>query len=175
MFANDLRNSYLEMLSQHKFSYRIDVQPQGNVKIDALTQAMRQILFGLNRKYLGVRKWDKFTPERKFWALCVKEGDNLSKGVHYHLLLHSPVERIDWINDILLPWSRLGMRSCENARPYPAWVQTKGCGHLPCDELDNVPLLRVERCSDEVASVIYNLKDWRPSNPENFIIGLSET
>ena len=47
MYANDLRNSYLEMLSQHKFSYRIDVQPQGNVKIDALTQAMRQILFGL--------------------------------------------------------------------------------------------------------------------------------
>jgi hypothetical protein len=172
MYANDLRNSYLEMLSQHKFSYRIDVQPQGNVKIDALTQAMRQILFGLNRKYLGVRKWDKFTPDRKFWALCVKEGDNLSIGAHYHLLLHSPVERIDWINDILLPWSRLGMRSRNDAAPYPAWVQTKG---LPCDELDNVPLLRVERCTDVEASLIYNLKDWHPSDPENFIIGLRET
>ena len=175
MYANDLRNSYLEMLSQHKFSYRIDVQPQGNVKIDALTQAMRQILFGLNRKYLGVRKWGKFTPDRKFWALCVKEGDNLSIGVHYHLLLHSPVERIDWINDILLPWSKLGLKSCENAHPYPAWVQTKGWGHVPCDELVNVPLLRVERCTDVEVSLIYNLKDWRPSDPENFIIGLRET
>jgi hypothetical protein len=41
--------------------------------------------------------------------------------------------------------------------------------------LDNVPLLRVERCTDVEASLIYNLKDWRPSNPETFIIGLSET
>ncbi len=195
MSANDLRNSYLEMLSQHKFSYRIDVQPQGNVKIDALTQAMRKILFGLNRKYLGVRKFGHFSPERKFWALCVKEGDNLSKGVHYHLLLHSPVERIDWINDILLPWSKLRMRRINKSPPlgrsgqtartlkdpmlfsslYPTWVKTEGWGHVSCDELDNVPLLRVVRCTEFVASLIYNLKDWRPPDPENFIIGLSET
>jgi len=195
MYANDLRNSYLEMLSQHKFSYRIDVQPQGNVKIDALTQAMRQMLFGLNRKYLRVRKFGHFSPEHKFWALCVKEGDNLSIGDHYHLLLHSPVERIDWINDILLPWSNLRMRRINKSRPlgrsgktartlkdpmlfsslYPTWVKTEGWGHVPCDELDNVPLLRVERCTEFEASLIYNLKDWRPSDPENFIIGLSET
>ncbi len=166
---------YLEHLIDFKFDYRIDVQPQGNVKIDALTQAMRQILFGLNRKYLGVRKFGHFSPERKFWALCVKEGDNLSKGVHYHLLLHSPVERIDWINDILLPWSKLGLKSREDARPYPAWVQTKGWGHVPCDELDNVPLLRVERCKNVEASVRYNLKDWNARNSDAFIIGLNET
>jgi hypothetical protein len=175
MYANNPRNSYLETLSQHKFSYRIDVQPQGNVKIDALTQAMRQILFGLNRKYLGVRKWDKFTPERKFWALCMKEGDNLSTGVHYHLLLHCPVDRIDWINDILLAWSKLRLRPRKDASPYPTWVQTKGKFHVPCDALENVPLLRVERCKDVEASVVYNTKQWRPSAPENFIIGLSET
>ena len=166
---------YLEHLLDFKFDYRIDVQPQGNVKIDALTQAMRQMLFGLNRKYLRVRKWGKFTPDRKFWALCVKEGDNLSKGVHYHLLLHSPVERIDWINDILLPWSKLGLKSCEDARPYPVWVKAKGWGHVPCDELDNVPLLRVERCKNVEASVRYNLKDWDARNSDAFIIGLNET
>jgi len=105
----------------------------------------------------------------------VKEGDNLSKGVHYHLLLHSPVERIDWINDILLPWSKLGLKSREDARPYPAWVQTKGWGHVPCDELDNVPLLRVERCKNVEASVRYNLKGWNARNSDAFIIGLSET
>ena len=166
---------HLEHLIDFKFDYRIDVQPQGNVKIDALTQAMRQILFGLNRKYLGVRKFGHFSQERKFWALCVKEGDNLTKGVHYHLLLHSPVERIDWINDILLPWSELRLKSREDARPYPAWVQTKGWGHVPCDELDNVPLLRVERCKNVEASVRYNLKDWNASNSDAFIIGLNET
>lgn len=195
MYANDLRNSYLEMFSKHKFSYRIDVQPQGKVSVDALAQAMRQILFGLNRKYLGVRKWGKFTPDQKFWALCVKEGDNLSKGIHYHLLIHSPVERIDWINDILLPWSRLRLRRIEEFRPsgrsakkarmlknpklfsspYPVWVRTKGWGYVPCDELDNVPLLRVERCMDAEASVCYNLKDWSAGNTDVFIIGLSET
>ena len=172
MYANDLRNSYLEMLNQHKFGYRIDVQPQGNVKIDALTQAMRVILFGMNRKYLGVRKFGHFPSERKFWALRVKEGDNLTKGIHYHILLHSPVDRIDWINDILLPWSRLRLRSSEDGRPYPVWVQTKGSGHVPCDALDNVPLLRVERCQHVEASLIYNLKDWRPTDPEDFIIGV---
>ena len=165
----------LEHLIDFKFDYRIDVQPQGNVKIDALTLATRQMLFGLNRKYLGVRKFGHFSPERKFWALCVKEGDNLSKGVHYHLLLHSPVERIDWINDILLPWSKLGLKSREDARPYPVWVQTKGWGHVPCDELDNVPLLRVERCKNVEASVRYNLKDWNARNSDAFIIGLNET
>ena len=165
---------YLEHLANFEFDYRIDVQPQGNVCRDALTQAMRHILFGLNRKYLGVRKFGNFPPERKFWALCVKEGDNVTKGVHYHLLLHCPVKQIDWINDILLPWSKLRMRSREDVRPYPVWVQTKGRGHVPCDELDNVPLLLVERCRDEVASLIYNQKDWRPSDPENFIIGLCE-
>lgn len=191
MHANDLRDAYLEMLSQHKFSYRIDVQPQGNVGIDALTQGMRSILFGLNRKYLGVRKFGHFPPERKFWALCVQEGDNLTKGIHYHLLLHCPVERIDWINDILLAWSKLRLRRNNKTSPpvrsaktarmpkdpmlFPVWVQTKGRGHVPCDELDNVPLLRVERCRDKVASLIYNLKDWQPSDPENFIIGLCET
>lgn len=186
---------YLEHLANFEFNYRIDVQPQGNVCRDALTQAMRHILFGLNRKYLGVRKFGHFLPERKFWALCMKEGDNLPKGVHYHLLLHSPVERIDWINDILLPWSNLRMRKINKSGPlgrsgktartlkdpmlfsslYPTWVKTEGWGHVPCDELDNVPLLRVERCRDEIASLIYNQKDWRPSDPENFIIGLSET
>jgi hypothetical protein len=166
---------YLEHLIDFKFDYRIDVQPQGNVKIDALAQAMRQILFGLNRKYLGVRKFGHFSPERKFWALCVKEGDNLCKGVHYHLLLHSPVERIDWINDILLPWSKLRLKSREDARPYPAWVKAKGWGHVPCDELDNVPLLRVERCKNVEASVRYNLKDWDACNFDAFIIGLNET
>ena len=166
---------YREFLNTFNFTYRIDVQPQGNVHIDALTQGMRHILFGLNRKYLGVRKFGHFSPERKFWALCVKEGDNLSTGVHYHLLLHCPVERIDWINDILLAWSRLRLRSRKDASPYPAWVQTKGKFHVPCDELENVPLLRVERCKDVEASVRYNLKDWNASNSDAFIIGLSET
>ncbi len=166
---------YSEHLANFEFHYRIDVQPQGNICRDALTQAMRHILFGLNRKYLGVRKFGHFSPDRKFWALCVKEGDNRTKGVHYHLLLHSPVERIDWINDILLPWSKLRMSSGMDARPYPTWVQTKGWGHVPCDELDNVPLLRVERCQNFEASLIYNQKDWQPSDPENIIIGLSET
>lgn len=166
---------YLEFLKEYKFKYRIDVQPQGNVGIDALRQAMRVILFGMNRKYLGVRKFGHFPPERKFWALLVKEGDNVSKGAHYHILLHSPVEQIDWINDILLPWSKLRMRSREDAAPYPVWVQTKAWGHVPCDELDYVPLLRVERCQGVVASLVYNQKDWRPSVPENFIVGLCET
>lgn len=130
-------NLYVDHLCSFDFKYRIDVQPQGGVGIDALTQAMRSILFGLNRKYLGVRKFGHFPPERKFWALCVKEGDNLTKSTHYHLLLHCPVERIDWINDILLPWSKLRLRSREDASPHPAWVQTKGWGHVPCDDLDN--------------------------------------
>lgn len=103
---------YVDYLSKFDFEYRIDVQPQGNVNIDAVTQGMRSILFGLNRKYLRVRKFGHFPPERKFWALCAKEGDNVTKGVHYHLLLHCPVERIDWINDILLPWSKLRMSAC---------------------------------------------------------------
>jgi len=166
---------YVDHLCSFDFKYRIDVQPQGGVGIDALAQAMRSILFGLNRKYLGVRKFGHFPPERKFWALCVKEGDNLTKSTHYHLLLHSPVDRIDWINDILLPWSKLRLRSREDARPYPVWVQTKGWGHVPCDDLDNVPLLRVECCRDVEASVRYNLKDWNARNSDAFIIGLGET
>ncbi len=166
---------YVELLQKTDFKYRIDVQPQGGIAADALTQAMRSILFGLNRKYLGVRKFGHFPPERKFWATCVKEGDNLSKGVHYHLLLHCPVERIDWINDLLLPWTKLRLRKDANARPYPNWVQTKGWGHVPCDELDNVPLLRVERCENVKASVRYNLKDWSARNSDALIIGLSET
>lgn len=166
---------YIDHLLNFTCDYRIDVQPQGNVNIDAINQAMRHILFGLNRKYLEVRKFGHLPPERKFWALCVKEGDNLSKGVHYHLLLHSPVERIDWINDILMPWSKLRLRSREDARLYPAWVQSKGWGHVPCDELDNVPMLRVERCKDVEASVRYNLKNWNAQNADAFIIGLSET
>ena len=166
---------YVDFLKDYVFQYRIDVQPQGNVNRDALKQAMRVILFGMNRKYLGVRKFGHFGPERKFWALCVKEGNNVGKGAHYHILLHSPVELIDWINDILLPWSKLRMRSREDAAPYPVWVQTKAWGHVPCDELDYVPLLRVERCQNVEASLIYNQKDWRPSDPENFIIGLCET
>jgi len=166
---------YIDHLLEFNFDYRIDVQPQGNVNIDALTQAMRHILFGLNRKYLGVRKFGHFPPDRKSWALCGKEGDNRTKGVHYHLLLHSPVERIDWINDILLPWSKLRMSSGMDARSYPVWVQTKGWGHVPCDELDNVPLLRVERCRDVEASVRYNMKNWNAQSSDAFIIGLSET
>lgn len=166
---------YVDHLCSFSFKYRIDVQPQGNIGIDAIKQAMRSILFGLNRKYLGVRKFGHFPPERKFWALCVKEGDNVTKGVHYHLLLHSPIDRIDWINDILLPWSKLRLRSREDASPHPAWVQTKGWGHVPCDDLDNVPLLRVERCRDVEASIRYNLKGWDARNPNDFIIGLRET
>lgn len=166
---------YLDNLVKFDFDYRIDVQPQGNVKIDALAQAMRSILFGMNRKYLGVRKFGDFPPERKFWALCMKEGDNLTKSVHYHILLHCPVERIDWINDILLPWSKLRLRSRVDASPYPVWVQTKGWGHVPCDELDDVPLLRVERCQNVEASIRYNLKGWNARNPNDFIIGLRET
>lgn len=184
-------NLYVDHLCSFGFKYRIDVQPQGGVGIDALTQGTRSILFGLNRKYLGVRKFGHFPPERKFWALCVKEGDNLTKSTHYHLLLHCPVERIDWINDILLPWSRLRLRRINKSRPsgrsaqsarmpkdpmlfsslYPTWVQTKGWGHVPCDDLDNVPLLRVERCRDVEASVRYNLKDWNAGNSDAFIIG----
>ncbi len=182
---------YIDHLLEFNFDYRIDVQPQGNVNIDAITQAMRHILFGLNRKYLGVRKFGHFPPERKFWAVCVKEGDNRTKGVHYHLLLHSPVERIDWINDILLPWSKLRLRRINKTRSaksgvmlkdpilfssrYPTWVQTKGEYHVPCDELDNVPLLRVERCKDVEASVRYNMKNWNAQSSDAFIIGLSET
>lgn len=166
---------YVDFIKEFQFKYRIDVQPQGKIGIDALRQAMRVILFGMNRKYLGVRKFGHFPPERKFWAVYVKEGDNLTTGTHYHLLLHSPVEQIDWINDILLPWSKLRMRSREDAAPYPVWVQTKAWGHVPCDTLDSVPLLRVERCQNVEASLIYNQKDWQPSDPENIIIGLSET
>ncbi len=166
---------YLELLKECNLKYRIDVQPQCNVAIDAIKQAMRIILFGMNRKYLGARKFGHFAPERKFWALLVKEGDNLSKGIHYHILLHSPVEQIDWINDILLPWSKLRMRSRQDAAPYPVWVQTKAWGHVPCDELDDVPLLRVERCENVEASVRYNLKGSTVRDPEVEIIGLSET
>ena len=167
---------YRSHLQSFTYKYRIDVQPQIAVPIDALKQGLRFILFNLNRKYLKVRKFGHLPPEKKFWALAFKEGDGCSKGKHYHILLHCPVERIDPLSDIHMQWSKLRLHKHREAtRPMPAWVQTQSYGHVPCDDLDNVPLLRVERCQSQLGSLIYNTKKWLPISDDNPIIGICET
>lgn len=167
---------YRKQLQSFYYKYRIDVQPQVAVPVDALMQGMRSILFNLNKKYLKVRKFGHLPAEQKFWAVAFKEGDRINKGEHYHILLHCPTERIDPVADIFIQWSKLRLRQHREAiRPMPVWVQTKSYGHVPCDELDNVPLLRVERCNSQIGSVIYNTKQWRPISNDNPFIGLCET
>lgn len=82
---------YRNHLNSFDYKYRIDVQPQIAVPIDAMKQGLRFILFNLNKKYLKVRQFGHLPPEQKFWALAFKEGDAVSKGEHYHILLHCPV------------------------------------------------------------------------------------
>lgn len=167
---------YRKHLQSFDYKYRIDVQPQIAVPVDALMQGMRFILFNLNKKYLKVRKFGHLPADQKFWAIAFKEGDGVSKGQHYHILLHCPVERIDPLADIIMQWSKLGLRQHREAiRPMPAWVKSQSYGHVPCDDLDNVPLLRVERCQSQLGSIIYNTKQWRPISNDNPIIGLCET
>jgi hypothetical protein len=167
---------YRKHLQSFDYKYRIDVQPQIAVPVDALMQGMRFILFNLNKKYLKVRKFGHLPADQKFWAIAFKEGDGVSKGQHYHILLHCPVERIDPLADIIMQWSKLRLRQDREAiRPMPAWVKAQSYGHVPCDDLDNVPLLRVERCQSQLGSIIYNTKQWRPISNDNPIIGLCET
>lgn len=167
---------YRNHLNSFDYKYRIDVQPQIAVPTDAMKQGVRFILFNLNKKYLKVRQFGHLPPEQKFWALAFKEGDAVSKGEHYHILLHCPVDRIDPINDVMMQWSKLRLhRHREATRPMPTWVQAQSYGHAPCYELDNVPLLRVERCQHQLGSLIYNTKHWRPISDDNPIIGLCET
>jgi len=166
---------YLDFIKDLNFHYRIDVQPQGDVSLAALTQGMRRILFEMNRKYLGARKFGSFPPERKFWLLGAKQGDRITKGIHYHLLLHSPVGRIDWWNDILIAWSKQRLRRYNGGPLYPLFVKTKSWGHVPCDDLETVPLLRVEPCQNVEASVRYNLREENGRDPKFFILGLNET
>jgi hypothetical protein len=167
---------YRKHLQSFDYKYRIDVQPQVAVPVDALMQGMRFILFNLNKKYLKLRKFGHLPADQKFWAVAFKEGDRISKGEHYHILLHCPTDRIDPVADILMQWSKLRLRqNREAARPMPTWVQAKSYGHVPCDELDDVPLLRVERCQSQIGSLIYNTKQWRPISNDNPFIGLCET
>lgn len=167
---------YRKHLQSFDYKYRIDVQPQIAVPVDALMQGMRFIMFNLNKKYLKVRKFGHLPADQKFWAIAFKEGDGVSKGQHYHMLLHCPVERIDPLADIIMQWSKLRLRQDREAiRPMPTWVKAQSYGHVPCDDLDNVPLLRVERCRTQLGSLIYNTKQWRPISNDNPIIGLCET
>lgn len=164
---------YRKHLQSFEYKYRIDVQPQVAVPVDAMMQGMRFILFNLNKKYLKLRKFGHLPADQKFWAIAFKEGDGVSKGQHYHILLHCPVERIDPLADIIMQWSKLRLRQDREAiRPMPAWVKAQSYGHVPCDDLDNVPLLRVERCQSQLGSIIYNTKQWRPISNDNPIIGL---
>lgn len=113
-------------LQSFAYKYRIDVQPQIAVPVDALKQGLRFILFNLNRKYLKVRKFGHLPPEQKFWALAFKEGDGVSKGIHYHILLHCPVERIDPLSDIHMQWSKLRLHKHRDGQSLTVFKLDEG-------------------------------------------------
>jgi len=86
-----LKYEIQKWLEGFSFSHLITVEPTPFLphKRDEVLQRFRIIEFFINKKYLR-NSFTKWKNEDRFWFVGWKQGDEITKNRHYHLLLHSP-------------------------------------------------------------------------------------
>ena len=151
------KESLQSWLTTIRFSHFITVEPLANqpYKQDEIVQRFRKVEFVLNKKYLH---WNfpKLKPFEKFWLVGFKEGSDVYRNIHYHLLLYSPSKLYRRTN-----FRNIGSDIQMNWLMFPSNNITTG-------KRRRVVPLHIEKLSDSRGATIYSSKELTKRNDNLF-------
>ena len=160
-------NEIQKWLEGFTFSHLITIEPTPFLpyKRDEVLQRFRTIEFFICRKYLGNSFTNWKNDEDRFWFVGWKQGDEITKNRHYHLLLHSPDTiykntgvKYQLMMDIWWKWIQL-----PSVNPYTQKRRKMfyGNGNLP---------IKIKRIESNTGAVRYSSRDmyfWM-QDPDDF-------